>query len=112
MDWLKTLPSRVWMWAASVAGGLVLLVGVYLSASGRRKGQLEIELAKRELDKANKAYDASVKQTEELHEKQKRLVADILAEQLARAELKKREGLTDEELDKRLRNRGLLRDDD
>lgn len=111
LNWLKALPGKVWLYLVSVAGGLVLLIGVYLSANGRRKGQLEIELAKRELDKANKAYDASAKQTSELREKQQRLVADILAEQLARDELKKREGLTDEELDKRLRNRGLLRDD-
>ncbi len=106
-EWLKKLPGRVWLWVASILGGLVLMIGVYLAGSSRRRGELETKLAERELDKANKAYDEASKKTAALHEKQKKLVADILADHLARAEqMKRTKGLTDEQVLDELRARG------
>lgn len=106
-EWMKQLPTRFWAWLALGAGGAVLFAGVYFAGRNLRKGDVDIERAKRELDKANKSYTDSVKQTQEIHEKQKKLVSDILAEQLVRAEETKRvKGLTDEQVLDELRARG------
>ncbi len=104
---MKTWFANAWKWLAASLGAVVLMIGVYLTARGRRKGGIEIALAEKQLDKANKEYDASIKKTNALHEKQKRIVADILAEHLARAEqMKRTKGLTDEQVLDELRARG------
>lgn len=103
VEWFKAR----WQWLAGVVGSIVLLAAVYLSGRSLRKGDIEIGLAKRELEKANTAYDTASKQAAALHEKQKRLVSDILTEQLARAEeLKRSKGLTDAQVLDELRRRG------
>lgn len=111
-EWLKALPGKVWLWLAGLFGGLVLLAGFYFSGAARRKGQVELEVAKRELEKANKEYERSVKVTEEIKEKQVRLVSDILTEQMRRAEeLKRTRRLSDAEVVEELRRRGDITDD-
>lgn len=107
LDWLKAR----WVWLVGAFGGLVLLATVYLSGRKLSKGDITIELAKRELAKANESYSKSVKKTEALREKQVKLVVDILAEQAARAEqIKKTEGLSNDEVLAKLRARGDLID--
>lgn len=107
-EWLR----KSWMWLAGVTGGLVLFVSIYFAGSAKRKGQVELEVAKHELEKANKQYDVAVKKTAEIQETKKRLVADILSEQLRRAEeLKRTKGLSDEEVVRALRERGDITDD-
>ncbi len=106
-DWLR----KSCLWVAGFLGSLVLLVGAYFAGSTRRKGAVELEIATRELDKTNKQYDIAQKKAAEIHTKQKRLVADILSEQLRRAEeLKQREGLSDADVIKALRERGDISD--
>jgi hypothetical protein len=103
VEWFKAR----WQWLAGLVGSVVLLAAVYLSGRSLRKGDIEIGLAKRELEKANTAYAESAKTTAALHEKQKRLVSDILSEQLLRAEqLKRSKGLTDAQVLDDLRRRG------
>lgn len=111
MDWLKQVPGRVWTWLSVTLGAIVLMASIYFAGRSRRKGDVDIALAEKELDKANQAYDASLKKTTELREKQKRLVADILAEQLARdAKSKKTAEMSNEDVDRALRERGDIVD--
>jgi cell division FtsZ-interacting protein ZapD len=111
-DWLKSLPGKAWLYVASVLGGIVLFAAVYFSGRSVRKGDLEIELAKRELEKANRSYAESVKKTQVIQEKQKRLVSDILTEHMVRdAQAKRTKGLTDEQVLEELRKRGDIASD-
>lgn len=109
---IKGAPGRVWVWLVATLGGLVLLAGVYFSGRSKRKGEVDLAIATRELDRANKEHEAAQAKVIEIRTKQVRLVSDILAEQMKRLEEKKRtQGLTDEQVLDELRSRGDVVDE-
>lgn len=102
---------KVGLWIVATLGAIGLLIGVYFLGSSRRKGDLAIRLAEQELEKANKAYAATEKQSATIREKQVRLVSDILIEQERRENaVQQAKGLSDDDIDTDLHNRGILRD--
>lgn len=114
MDWIKGLLGRVWFWLVSAAGALVIFAGIYFSGRAKRKGEVELAIATHELDRANKAHEATTKKLEGIRERQVKLVSQILEEQSRRFEEAKRtRGLTDEQVMAELRERGdILPHDD
>lgn len=110
LNWLKGLPGKTWAWVTGVVGAIALLAVAYFAGRGKRKGDVELEIAVRELDKANKQHDAAQAQVEKIKTKQTRLVSEILAVQALRVEEQaKAEGKTHEEILQRLRDSGDIR---
>ena len=109
-NWLLGLPSRFWKWLAAGVGGLALLAAVYFVGRRDRNGQVNLDIAKKELDVAIRQHQAAQKQVDELHARQVDIVADILTEETARLAQQKKTGeMSDAEIDKRLHDDGLLK---
>jgi len=107
IEWLK----KRWAYVAAGLGAILVSAAIYLSGRSLRKGDVEIGVAKRELENANRTYNETLNKTHAIQEKSKRLVSDILVEQNKRAEDAKRvEGLSDEEVVSELRKRGDITD--
>lgn len=107
LAWLR----KSWKYFAAGLGAILVSAAIYLSGRSLRKGDIELGVAKRELENANRTYNETLNKTHAIQEKGKRLVSDILVEQNKRAEDAKRvEGLTDEEVVSELRKRGDITD--
>ncbi len=99
-----------WKWLAGAGAALVLLVGVYLAGKRTGSSQATINQALKELDSTMKQEKVLEKKLTVIQGAKKRVVGDILAEQLARAAtLKDVDKLTNEEVTARLRDMGLLK---
>ncbi len=106
-EWAK----EKWLWLVAGFSALVLLIAAYLS--GRKSGAVnsQIDVAKRELHKADVAYGEAVKLRTVHRAEQQRLVKDILAEQAKRvAGAQQVKEMSDAEIDSALRKRGDLVD--
>lgn len=99
-------------WKAKVVaffGFLASLLLVYLIGRSKRNGDVNVEIAKRELELANKKHEKLTAKVDALDKKRVDIVADIIAEETARVtrEAGNKE-LTDAEVIERLRTDGLL----
>lgn len=99
-------------WKAKVVAffGLVAsLVLVYFIGRSKRNGDVNVEIAKRELELANKKHEKLTAKVDALDKKRIDIVADIIAEETARVtrEAGNKE-LSDAEVIERLRTDGLL----
>lgn len=104
---LVTFLTSAWKYILTGLAVLLASVFAYFAGSARRKGEVDLKMAERELDQVNQQHEAATKQVDALHTKQVRLVSDILAEQMRRAEeVKRTKGLTDEQVLDELRARG------
>ncbi len=100
-------------WKAKIVaffGVLASLILVYLVGRSRRNGDVNVAIARRELELANSKHEKLSGQLATLEKKQVDIVADILAEETARVarEAGNRE-LTDDQVIERLRTDGLLK---
>lgn len=95
---------------AAFAGFLVSLVLVYLVGRSKRGGDINVAIAQRELELANKKHDKLSTQLDTLEKKRTDIVADILAEETTRiVRASGNKELTDEQVIERLRIDGLLK---
>lgn len=104
-EWMKK------QWAKMAAGCALLVTMVLIFAAGRykRDGQLDLAAAKRELEMNLARGEKLEAQLTDVRGKQTRIVADILADQLAlAAQKKKNQELSNEEVIARLRADGLV----
>ena len=99
-------------WKAKVVaffGFIASLLLVYFIGRSKRNGDVNVAIAKRELELVNKKHEKLSSQIETLDKKRVDIVADILAEEMTRV---KREAgnreLTDGQVIERLRTDGLL----
>ncbi len=98
-------------WKAKIAaffGVLASLALVYLIGRRNRKGEVNVEVAQRELELANTKHDKLAAQLDALHEHQTNIIADILEEETARLTASNT-GLTDEQILDRLRTDHLIK---
>lgn len=95
--------------AAAFFGFIASLLLIYFIGRSKRSGDVNVAIAQRELDMANKKHEKLSGQLDVLDKKRVDIVADILAEETARVvrEAGNKE-LTDEQVIERLRTDGLL----
>jgi len=100
-------------WKAKVVAFFGLVASfllVYFIGRSKRSGEVNVEIAKRELELANKKHEKLTAKVDALDKKRIDIVADILAEETARvAREAGNKELSDDEVIERLRVDGLLR---
>lgn len=96
--------------AVAFFGFVASLLLVYFIGRSKKNGDVNVAIAQRELDLANKKHEKLSGQLDALDKKRVDIVADILSEETARVvrEAGNKE-LTDDQVIERLRTDGLLR---
>lgn len=83
---------------------------VYFAGRGKRKGEVELKLANRNLLDSLAKQAETEKDLNKLHEKEKLIVSEILANELVLQTIESNNAkLSDEEVADRLRKRGLIK---
>jgi hypothetical protein len=88
----------------------MVLATAFLVGRRRRSGEIDLAIAEHELKKATEAGQVAEAKVVELSAKQREIAEDILREKVRRAGLETAwEDLSDEEINRRLRDLGLLK---
>ena len=100
------LLKRIWKWVALTVGSLGLLFIVYFVGRRNRQGEVNLEVASKELERANSKHEELSGKLKTLQEQRMDIVADIVSEATAS---KVKTTITDEEVINRLRASGLIK---
>lgn len=99
--------SRAYKWLLLSLASVGMLFAVYFVGRRNRKGEVNLEVAKKELEAANAKHEQVIKQLDTLHDKRMDIVADIITEEVASAQ-KAGAPISDEDVLRRLRAHGLV----
>ncbi len=104
LPWYK----RAYKWLLAGLGGLAVLLAVYFTGRRDRKGEVNLQVATKELEIANAKHNKLAEQLSRLQYDRVDIITDILAEEAA-AVAKANGKVDDEEVLKRLRAHGLIK---
>lgn len=104
LTWLASLPRRVWLGVGGVVVALALFVSV--RSFGRKQGRLEV--INEGLQQALNTADTAKIRLKKLQQERTKIVADIV-ELAAKQTGAMNETLSDEEVLRRLREKGLVK---